>query len=131
MRNVKIEKNFVGHEYWPNIAFVDVKGREEATDFPKDGTEEEMEKVIQTWNDVAILKVLPNVSFKFGYTQGNVFHYLKESIKVTNDGMFAVRIGDGNIRFFVLPALLDCDMKLELIEQTKESDSKYKDLPLY
>jgi hypothetical protein len=131
MRNIKIEKSFVGHDYWPGVAFLDVKGKPEAKDFPKDGTEEEMEKVIQSWKDIAVLKVSPKIQFKFGYVQGNAFHYLKETIEVNDDGKFAVRVGDNDIRFFVLPSSLDCDLKLELVEQTKENDKKYKDLPLY
>lgn len=130
MRNIKIEKQFVGHEYWPNVAFVDVKGIPEAEEFPRDVSEEEEEKVIQGWKNIAVLKVTPDVPFKFGYTVGEAFHYLKETIE-SEEGMFGVRVGNGDVRFFVLPVALDQDLSLELVEITSEDDLKYSDLSLY
>jgi hypothetical protein len=131
MKNLKIAKGFVGHEFWPGVAFVDVEGRPSAEKFPRDETEQQMENVIQSWNEIVILRASPTVPFKFGYTQGNAFHYLKEIIEVDSEGRFGVRIGDGKVRFFVLPTTLDQDMKLEIVEITKETDPKYPELPLY
>lgn len=129
MKNIKIEEQYVGHDFWPGISIVEVAGNPEAKPFPQ-GTTEENETVIQTWQKVAVLKVAPEVPFKVGYIHGDSFHYLKVPVE-TEDGMFGMRVGDDDAKFFVLSAALDQDLSLELVELANENDPKYQNLPLY
>lgn len=130
MKNIKIEKNLIGDKFWPAVSFVDVSGQPNTKKYPEGLSTQETEKVIQTWENVAVLEVTPNIPFKFGYIHGNSIHYLTEVIE-TKDSKFAVRIGDDNVRFFVLPNSLDRNISLKVLEITKEVNENYRDLPLY
>lgn len=130
MRNIKTEKKMAGHEFWPAVAIVKVKGDPTAKKFPEEKAQPERETVVQTWQKVAVLKVTPKIPFKVGYIHGRAVHFLNVPVE-TEDGAFGMRIGDDDVEFFVLPVDLSTELKLEVVEETVENNPKYRNLPLY
>lgn len=130
MRNFKLEKNLTGDSYWPNISFVSVKGisGQESAAGIEDSSERE--KIIQTWNNIAVMKATSEkpTEFFLGFFKDKKCQYLKHEF--TTDMEFGMRIGSEDVNFFVFPKDLNTPIKLEIIEQTKENDPKYSDLIL-
>ncbi len=131
MKNIKIEKNLVGEEWWKDFPAVFIEGDARAAELPKDLSQAEKEAIIQSWKTVAILKASPsNIPFHVGFAVEGLVQFLKFPLE-TAEGMFGMRVGGGNVTFFVFPADLSASMKLELIEVTEEDDSRYENIPLY
>ncbi|MFA6048189.1 MAG: hypothetical protein WC737_05280 [Parcubacteria group bacterium] len=130
MRNYKMEKKLVGDENWPNISFVSVKGvpgQESASEIKESS---EREKVIQAWNNIAVMKATSEKPTKFfiGFLKGNNSQYLKHEF--TTDLEFGMRVGPEDVNFIVLPVSFEDKVNLELTELTTEADPKYPDLLL-
>ncbi|NIM46538.1 MAG: hypothetical protein GTN40_00035 [Candidatus Aenigmarchaeota archaeon] len=130
MRNIKIEKNWMGGKHWPNLAVVDVSGDPKATALPEGLSEEEKEKIIQSWRSIAVLKITPPVDVRVGYIHDNSSRFLKHKIE-TLDGMFGMRMGPETLKFIVIPRDLKTELKLELVGIISENSERYKNLPLY
>jgi hypothetical protein len=131
MKNIKIEKKLVGDKFWFKVAYVNVEGSKGAKPYTDKGSEEAIEGIVQSWEDIAVLKVTPKVPFKFGYVHGRIINYLKSNIETDDEGRFGVHIGDDKVTFFVIPTAFDMVLTLELVARVKLDDSNYKNLPLY
>ncbi|EKE28847.1 MAG: hypothetical protein ACD_3C00003G0001 [uncultured bacterium (gcode 4)] len=130
MQNIKIIKNLIWESFWPHITSVLVKWIPEEKEIPSDLSTEEKEEIIQSWDNIAVLRVKCNnpVKFYFGFSNLSVIQYLK--YEFSTDMEFWVRVGPDDIRFFVFPVDLESEISLELIEITNENNDKYKDLIL-
>lgn len=133
MKNYKMENNLVGKENWPEWPTVFVEGDSSARELPQKGTEEEREEVVQTWSKVAILRAESEeegqpVKFRVGFYNQAVISYLDHELETDLD--FGMRIGEGDVNFFVFPVDLKSKINLKLIEKTMEDDPKYPDLPI-
>jgi hypothetical protein len=130
MRNYKIEMNLGGASNWPNISFVAVRGvaGKESVSSIKDS--DEREKIIQTWNNIAVMKATSEKPTKFfvGFFKEKRFQYFKHAFATNFE--FGMRVGPEDVKFFVLPVNLEDKIKLELLDQTAEDDPKYTDLTL-
>ena len=93
-------------------------------------SEEYNEAVIQSWENVAVLRALAPRPTKFflGFAIENSVQYLKHEFET--DLKFAVRLGPIDTNFFVLPRHMEDKILLEVVEITKVDDDKYKDLLL-
>jgi hypothetical protein len=130
MRNYKIERNLGGDEYWPDISFISVKGVLEQKSASKINDSFEREKIIQTWDNVAVMKATSDKPTKFliAFLKDNKSRYFKQEF--TTDMEFGMRIGPEDVNFMALPLNLEDKINLELIEITTEADPKYPDLIL-
>lgn len=130
MINYKIEKNLGEDEYWPDISFVLVRGVPEQESVSKINDSSEREKIIQTWNNVAVMKATSDKPTKFfvGFLKDKKCRYFKHEF--TTDMKFGMRVGPEDVNFFVLPVDFEDKVKLEFVEKTTESNSKYADLIL-
>jgi len=130
MRNYKVEKNLVGSENWLNTSFVSVKGVPDQKSVSETKEGSEREEVIQSWNNIAVMRVTSENPTKFfiGFFNNKTSQYLKHEL--TTDLEFGMRIGPDDINFMVLPVNAGDKVSLELIEQTTEADPKYTDLIL-
>lgn len=128
MINYKVKHNLTGSENWPNFSTVFVEGNPEAQDVSSAESSEEKERIIQSWDNIAVLKATAEkpTDFYFGFYNQAVISYLKHEF--TTDLEFGVRIGSEDINFFVIPKEWGSPMELELVEKTKEDDPKYEDL---
>ena len=131
MKNVKIEKQLTGPEWWKSTFAVEVKGDPNAADLPPGLSREEKKRVIQSWRTVAVLEIKPNGAPRYvGFISGTYLGVLKYPLE-TLDGKFGMRIGRGDVQFFAFDPNFENEIKLTLIEITKEGDPKYRDLLLY
>ena len=130
MKNFKLEKNLTGDENWPSISFVSVKGIPGQNSVSEIEDSSEREKIIQTWNNIAVLKATSEqpTEFFLGFLKANRCQYLKHEF--TTDMEFGMRIGPEDVNFFVFPKDLNSLIKLEFVEQTTEDNPKYPDLIL-
>jgi hypothetical protein len=130
MRNLKLEKNLTGNEKWPVLLSVFIKGIPGQADVSADNSEEENEKLIQSWKNVAVFRATAEKPVKFyaGFSNYAAVCYLEYEFETDMD--FAMRIGPTDNRYLVLPKDLNDEIKLELIEVTTEDDPKYKDIVL-
>lgn len=130
MRNYKMEKNLSGDEYWLDISFVSIKGvpGQQSVSEIKDSSERE--PIIQTWNNIAVMKAMSEKPTKFyvGFLKSKRNQYLKHEF--ITDLEFGMRIGPEDVNFFVLPLNLKDKINLELIKLTTENDPEYPDLIL-
>jgi hypothetical protein len=133
MKLEKIEQSLEGDQYWPKIPIVHVEGDKNADPIPLGATQEEGEKVIRSWDRAAVLRVAPaDGKALIGFwTSAEHCQYLNVPIKTTENGTFAMRIGDKPVDFFIVPQNHNTSYRLELIEETHTNDPKYKDVPLY
>ncbi len=130
MRDIKSEQNLASDKYWPFIPVVTVKGDESAKAIPEDANQAQGEKVVQSWQKVAVLEVNPDIDVYFGFIAGRHIQFLNVAVEKKR-GQFGVRIGDGKVSFFVIPKDLQSRSNLKLIKVTATRDNSYKDLPLY
>lgn len=130
MINYKLEKNLVGGINWPRVSMVSVQGIPVEPRLISSNTEEENEKIIQSWKNVVVLRATSEkpTEFYLGFYNRDDVAYLKHEFKTNLD--FALRIGSDDINFFVFPKDLTANIKLKIVEQTKEDDPKYPDLIL-
>ena len=130
MKDMKKDKNLIGPENWPKIPIVEIKGVKEAKKLDSKMSMEEGEKVLKSWEDIAVLKASPDIPFYVGFIAGNHSQFLKYDTE-TAGGMFGMRVGPEDVKFFILPKDLKTEMNLELVEMTAIDNPKYQDLPLY
>ncbi len=130
MRNFKLEKKLTGNAPWPELPSVFVKGIADERDVSADNTEEENEKIIQSWKNVAVMRASAGKPTKFfiGFANYAAVSYLEYELET--DMEFATRIGPTDNRFFVMPRSHGEGLKLELVEITTEDDEKYENLIL-
>jgi hypothetical protein len=130
MRDIKTEQSLAGDEYWPIIPMVTVSGDSKASAIPVDATQPEGEKVIQTWQRVAVLEVTPAAQVYLGFVAGDHMQFMNVLVELV-DGKFGVRVGDGQVKFFIIPQDLKSRLELKLVEVTDMSNEKYSTLPVY
>lgn len=129
MINYKLDHNLTGGEHWPALTTVFVEGVEDATLLPnKKIKKEEKEKIIQSWENVAVLRATSNqpTQFYIGFYNQNAISYLKHEFSTNLD--FGMRRGPDDVNFFVFPKDLTTPIKLELVILTTEDDPKYTEL---
>lgn len=130
MKDIKSFHDFAIDEYWPFMPFVDVKATILAQAIPESASQTQGEKVVQTWQQVAILETSPDIEVYFGFKVGGHAQFLNIPIE-TKDNMFGVRVGDGDVSFFVIPTDLKSRPTLRLVEITPIDNLMYAGLPLY
>lgn len=130
MRNVKLEKNLSGDEYWPHMATLTVTGSTSAKIIEPGTVQPELENIIQSWDEIAVLQVTPTVEFYFGFLADGQAQYLNVPIEA-EDGKFGVHIGDKDSTFVVFAKDMKTNLTLELIDRVDINDSRYASLPLY
>jgi hypothetical protein len=130
MKNLRLEEGLVGDDNWPNIGIVKVLPDPQAAHLPEDLSEQQREEIVQSWKTVAVLKVSPITNVRVGYIIDDTAKVLKYPIHTLN-GMFGMRVGARPVKFFVVPEDFNTALSLELIEVTKEDNSKYSELPVY
>lgn len=125
-----MEKGLSGDEKWPNISFVSIRGIPNQKSVSEIKDDSEQEPIIQTWNNIAVMKATSEKPIKFyiGFLKNNRSQYLKHEF--TTDMEFGMRAGPEDVNFLVLPVNLEDKINLELIELTIETDPKYPDLIL-
>jgi hypothetical protein len=133
MKNIKIEKNLSGPDWWKSTFAIKVQGDTSAAELPAGLSREEKEKIIQGWKTIAVLEVEPkNVPFFVGFKSNAYLAILKYPLE-TLDGKFGMRmrIGKEDVEFFAVDKNLEKEIALKLVETTTEDDNKYLELPLY
>jgi len=130
MRNIKLEKNLIGKAWWKGSKAVEVSGVAEAQHFPASLPEDEKEKIIQSWNTIAIFETSFPKPFQIAFFRENEVWILKFPIE-TLDGKFGMRIGKHDIKFFAIDSSFLEPVQLSLVEITNEDNPRYSDLPLY
>ena len=130
MINYKQKHNLIDVKNWPNLPTVFVKGVSDEPTVSSDNNDEENEKIIQSWKNVAVLRATSEqpTTFHFGFYNQAHIGYLRHDLKTNLD--FGVKIGPGDVNFFIFPIDLQTPIKLEMIKQTAKNDSKYTDLIL-
>jgi hypothetical protein len=133
MKLRKIELSLEGDEFWPKLSIVHVPGVAEAQSIANGMNQPEAEEVIRSWNQAAILKVTPAdggalVGF---WVSNSACEYLNVPVEVTNEGLFAMRVGGSGVDFFVLPQNHKTNYSLELVEMVNIEDPKYSNVCLY
>jgi hypothetical protein len=129
---MKTELNLTKDEFWTIVGHVTIEGDKTAAPFPSDAPQDEGEKIVQSWQKVAVLKVEPAENVMIGYITDKIGHiiFLNQPIQ-TKDGMFGMRVGDSNVSFFALNQNPKINTDLQLVEVVNVDDQKYTVLPLY
>lgn len=118
-------------EHWPCIGSVVVEAEPQlAMPIPAGASQQQAEEIVQTWQNIAVLRVSPNIDVMFGFQVGDHMQFLNTPIE-TDNGVFGVRLGDGVVRFFVIPVDMKSRPVLELVTTTNIDDPLYSNLPLY
>lgn len=130
MRNIKLERNLDNDEYWPHITTLKVSGSSSAAPIPTGTTQPDLENIIQSWTDIAVLKVSPITEFYFGFMLTDQAQFLNVPIE-TEDGKFGVHIGDSDITFLVFAKDMHTQLTIELVDRVNVDDERYPSLPLY
>lgn len=132
MRDLKTEKQLAGDEFWTKIPLIVVPGDPTAKAFPEGVSQEAGEKIVQTWNRIAVLKVSPvDVPALFGFMAGDHVQYMNVPVETDKDGRLGVRVGDGDVRFFLLPQDHKQPLTMELVEVAEQDNPNYQTMPLY
>ncbi len=130
MRNIKLEQKLANDEHWPNMATVRVEASSTASPFAPDITHPELEEVIQSWHEIAVLKVTPGVEFYFGFIAGDKMQFLNTPIETEKEA-FGVHIGGDDVTYFVFATDMKTRLNLEISDRVNIDDPRYKTLPLY
>jgi hypothetical protein len=130
MKDIKTIQNLAGDEHWPTIPVVTVPGDSLAPSMPNGITQMEGEETVQSWQRIAVLEVTPVAEVYWGFMAGDHMQFMNVAVQLQN-GRFGVRVGDGEVRFFVIPKDLKSRLKLKLVEVAAIDDPTYLDLPLY
>ncbi len=133
MKLKKIELGLEGDLYWPKICIVHVPGNASAATIPADATQEETEEIIRSWNTAAVLRVSPvDGKAMVGFWVDNEHcQYLNVPVETDPGGLFAMRVGDGDTNFFLIPQDHQTNYTLEFVAVVGVDDPKYTDVPLY
>ena len=129
MQNVKLAKGLVGQPPWHRLGVLSVAGDPGAAKLPPDANEQDKEAVIQSWQQVAVLRVVAEGPVRLGFIANGHAEFLAEPIS-TADGLFGVHLGPHDTTFVVWPESPN-PTSLELVARTEVSDPTYPDLPLY
>jgi hypothetical protein len=130
MKNLGPENNLAHEENWRKIASVIIKGDQKAASLNSEKSEEYNQAVFSSWENVVVLRVLAPEKTKFhiGMATRKKMRYLPQELET--DFKFAARIGPKDFKVFIIPNDIRKNILLEVIEHTKVSDEKYKDLIL-
>jgi hypothetical protein len=131
MRDIKTEQNLATDEYWPTMPIVLVPGDAQAQAMADGATQEQGEQAVQSWQRVAVLKVVPAAAVYWGFMSGTHSQFMNVPVELDGSGAFGVRVGDGEVSFYIIPVDLQTRLKLELVEITDISNPHYQNLPLY
>lgn len=130
MKDIKVAQDLAGDEHWPTIPMAVIAGDESARAIPEGATQPEGEETVQTWQRVAILEVVPKAKVYWGFMVGTHAQFMNVPVEL-DDGKFGVRVGDGEVSFFIIPEDLTSRLELKLVGITLTTDPAYRDLPLY
>ena len=131
MKDVITSINLTGPRWWKDVLAVEIKGDPDAADLPADVSSEERGRIIHGWKIVAVFTLEPKDAPAYvGFISGTYIGVLKYPLE-TLDGKFGMRIGRSDVKFFAFDPNLENEIRLTLIEVTKEDDPRYPDLPLY
>lgn len=130
MKNLGPENNLAHEESWGKIASVLVKGDKKAVSLNSEKSEEYNQAVFSSWENAVVLRVLAPKPTKFhiAFATRKKIKYLPQELET--DFKFAVRIGPKDFKVFIIPDDIKKKVLLEVVEYTKVSDEKYKDLIL-
>ena len=130
MKNLEPGNNLAHGENWEKIASVLVKGDKQKMSLNSEKSEEYNEAVFSSWENVVVLHVMASKPTKFyiAFATRKGIKYLPQELET--DFKFAVRIGPKDFKVFIIPDDIRKKILLEVIEYTKVSDEKYKDLIL-
>ncbi len=112
------------------MATVTVPGSFLAAPITEGMVQPQLEEVIQSWNEIAVLKITPNIECYFGFMIENHAQFLNTPVETEND-KFGVHIGDSDSTFLVFAKDMKTKVKLELVDRVDISDENYSTLPLY
>lgn len=130
MKNLEPENNLAQAENWEKITSVLVRGDKKRMSLNSEKSEEYNEAIFSSWEDVVVLRVMAPKPTKFhiAFATRKRIKYLPQELET--DLKFAVRIGPKDFKVFIIPNDIRKKVLLEVIEHTKVSDEKYKDLIL-
>lgn len=131
MRDMKSLHSLATDEHWPFIGSVVVEADSPAAmQIPVGASQQQAEEIVQTWQKVAVLRVSPHIDVMFGFQAGDHMQFLNTPVE-TDGGVFGARLGDGAVRFFVIPVDMKSRPVLELVTITNIDDPQYTNLPIY
>ncbi|MEK7649995.1 MAG: hypothetical protein AAB367_03520 [Patescibacteria group bacterium] len=131
MKNTKLEKKLLGREWWKGSKVLSVAGVLGAPMFSSNMTDEEKEKIIQSWNTIAVIEANPkNIPFHIGFIREDDIWILKYPLE-TLDGKFGMRVGQNDLKLFGIHISVEEAIQLSLVEVVDEKDPRYSELPLY
>jgi hypothetical protein len=130
MKDVKTQLNLAGDEYWPTMPVVTIPSDGSGAAIPVEATQPEGEKIVQTWQRVAVLEVVPATKVYWGFMAGDHLQFMNVTVEL-QEGKFGARVGDGEVKFFIIPQDLKSRLELKLVEVTDINNAKYSSLPLY
>ena len=130
MKNLEPGNNLAHGENWEKVASVLVKGDKQKMSLNSEKSEEYNEAIFLSWENVVVLRVLAPKPTKFhiAFATRKKIKYLPQELET--DLKFAVRIGPKDFKVFIIPNEISKKVLLEVVEHTKVSDNKYKDLIL-
>lgn len=130
MKNLRTEDNLAHAENWEKIASVLVKGDKKRMPLNPEKSEEYNEAIFSSWENAVVLRVLAPKPTKFhiAFATRKGIKYLPQELET--DLKFAVRIGPKDFKVFIIPDDIRKKILFEVVEHTKVSDEKYKDLIL-
>ncbi len=130
MRNIKLDQQLDSSEYWPTIAMVNVPGSATAAEIPEGTQQPQLETIIQSWRDIAVLQTTPGIEVYFGYIINGRAEFLNVPVE-TQEGRFGVHLGHNDVTFFVFAQDLHSRPTLQLVEVAHIDNMQYSQLPLY
>ena len=130
MKNLGPENNLAHEESWGKIASVLIKGDKKAVSLNSEKDEEYNQAVFSSWENAVVLHVMAPEKTKFhiAIATRKKVRYLPQELET--DFKFAARIGPKDFKIFIIPKDIGKKILLEVVEYTKVSDEKYKDLIL-
>lgn len=137
MRNIKLGEE----SSWPQLHFVRVAQAEHTAIVRMREARAQRDALIAAHGGrpltdsssatVAVLEVQPtDRQFHVGFKNGENAQRLSAPVETLN-GKFGMRVGDGEVEFFVIPIDMNAEVRLRLVELTTDGDLRYENLPLY
>src|SRR3989344_5335320 len=101
---------------WSSIATVFVRGVAGQKERVAQNSQKENGRIVASWKNVAVLRATSDhpVMFFAGYYNTEGISFLR--YELTSNLDFGMRIGPGDVNFFVFPKDLTSPLQLELIE---------------
>ncbi len=128
--DLKTSHNLASDEHWPIMPVVTVPGDTAAGAMPLGATQLQGERVVQSWQRIAVLEVTPAQGAYVGFMAGDHLQFMNVPVELKY-GRFGVRVGDGNVKFFVIPVDLHTRLELKLVAVARMDDPQFEGLPLY